>query len=266
MSIYSGNEASARDPTPAYYRIFQVLRRRIASGVYPVAAQLPTEELLVREFGVSRHTVRAAVQQLVSQGLVRRQAGKGTFVLDPQQEGQLWAAQSLEDMVDRGFGGRMEDEALTLLPGASQPRIAALLELREAERLACFAWMRVNGEGPYAYAQVYLAGRLADRLPDDWAEQLRSSRLLHLVEQYGGVRAHRARQVSSATAADEELAQRLGVAVGTPLLRLERTYFARSGTVLEYACIHGRPDRYQQAVELFRTARSRLAEDVEAEA
>ena len=46
----------ARDPTPTYYRISQNLRRRILEGHYPADSQLPTEDDLIREFGVSRHT------------------------------------------------------------------------------------------------------------------------------------------------------------------------------------------------------------------
>src|SRR5947209_20509292 len=53
-------------PVPLYYQVLQVLRGRIASGQYPVGGQLPTDEALMREFGVSRHTVRSALQELVS--------------------------------------------------------------------------------------------------------------------------------------------------------------------------------------------------------
>jgi GntR family transcriptional regulator len=254
MDRFHGYGAATRDPTPAYYRISQTLRRRIAGGSYPVGAQLPTEDLLLREFGVSRHTIRAAVQQLVSQGLVRRQAGKGTFVLDPEAESQHWVAQSLEDMVDRGFRGRMEDPTLDLLPADNHPEIAAKLQLAPGAGLARFGWLRVGEPGPYACARIYIASPFAERFPEDWAAQLHSNRLLHLVERYCGVQAYRARQVSSAEAADADLARRLQVPVGTALLRLERTYFARNGGALEYACIHGRPDRYQQTVELFRAA------------
>jgi GntR family transcriptional regulator len=260
MSLHPGHGAPTRDPTPAYWRIFQTLRRRIAGGTYPVAGQLPTEETLMREFGVSRHTVRAAVQQLVSQALVTRQAGRGTFVLNPEAESQHWAAQSLEDMVDRGFGGRLEQAALAMLEGPAAAAIAARLALPAGAPVACFSWLRSGRDGPYAFARVHIAGEHAGRLPADWAARLQTTRLLHMLEDACAVHAHRARQVSAAVAADADLAARLQVAPATPLLRLERTYFTRAGMPLEYACIHGRPDRYQQTVELFRAERRPPAE------
>ena len=68
-------------PVPLYFQILQTIRTRIASGAYPAGSQLPTDEALMQEFGVSRHTVRSAVQELVSAGLIERFAGKGSFVL-----------------------------------------------------------------------------------------------------------------------------------------------------------------------------------------
>ena len=55
-----------REPVPAYYRIYQVLSERIASGVYRLGSQLPTDNELMAEFGVSRHTARSAVEELVA--------------------------------------------------------------------------------------------------------------------------------------------------------------------------------------------------------
>src|SRR5436190_19929166 len=98
----------ARTSTPAYQRISQTLPRRIHEGRYPPDSQLPTEDDLLREFSVSRHTVRAALQQLVTQGLVRRQAGRGSFVQQSDATRSPWAAQSLEDLVDRNFGEQIE--------------------------------------------------------------------------------------------------------------------------------------------------------------
>lgn len=252
MAFKTAGPLPARDPTPAYYRIYQSLRGRIAAGDFPVDAQLPTEDRLVEEFGVSRHTIRAAVQQLVTQGLVRRQAGRGTFVQNQEFDRGPWAARSLDDMVDHNFGDKLESHSMHLLSGGGSEEHAARQRLTTNEPVVRFSWVRSGDSGPNAVCDVYLAKTRADALPADWAAQLSKTRLLHLVEACCNVQAHRVRQVSSAIAASREVAARLGVERSSPLLSLERTYLDIDGEVIEHSRILGRADRCQQVVELFR--------------
>src|SRR5258708_447471 len=67
-----------------YSRVETVLASEIADGDLKVGDQLPTEDSLVARFGVSRITVRRAIQNLVSRGLVEIRRGKGTFVAAPK--------------------------------------------------------------------------------------------------------------------------------------------------------------------------------------
>ncbi len=250
-----GNTPPTRDPTPAYWRIFQTLRQRIAVGTYAVDSQLPTEDGLMRSFGVSRHTIRAAVQQLEAQGLVRRQAGKGTFVLNSATQGGRWAAQSLEDLLDRSFSDRIVNPNMQLIRRGDSEEAAARLWLETRERVARFTWMRSSEQGPCSFATVYLAQSRAKALPKNWSERLATTRLLHLIEACCSLEAFRVRQSSSAVAANDEIAQRLHVALNAPLLSLERTYFDRSSEAIEHSIILARPDRCEQKVELYRVSR-----------
>lgn len=68
-------------PDPLYQQIADIIRRRIADGVYPPRRAIPSEAALCEEFGVSRNTVRAAVRLLGEQGVTRTVRGKGTYVL-----------------------------------------------------------------------------------------------------------------------------------------------------------------------------------------
>ena len=241
-----------RDPTPNYHRISRTLRQRILDGHYPVDSQLPTEDVLLREFSVSRHTVRAALQQLVTQGLVRRHAGRGSFVQQPDSMRSPWGAQSLEDLIDRDFGERIESLSARLLEPGSSEEQTARLRLRTRDQVMRFSWIRCAAEGANAVCDVDLPRTLADHIPDDWRDKLRTTHLLRLVETCCDVRADRVQQIASAVSATPEIALKLGVAPAAPLLCLERTYFDEKGDVIEHSHILARADRCTQVVELLR--------------
>ena len=71
-------------PVPLYTQIRELLRERILNGVYKSHAQMPSENEMVRTFGVSRITVRQALTDLQKEGLIFKIHGKGTFVSKPK--------------------------------------------------------------------------------------------------------------------------------------------------------------------------------------
>ena len=75
--------------SPRYRQIEDYLLERIRSGEFPVHHQIPPEEQLARDFGVSRMTANKAIRDLVQKGFLVRQAGQGTFVTDRKIESSL---------------------------------------------------------------------------------------------------------------------------------------------------------------------------------
>lgn len=241
-----------RDPIPAYYRIYRALQERIAAGVYRVGTQLPTDGDIMAEFGVSRHTARSAVEELVSRQLVRRFPGRGTFVQEADPGKPDWSARALEDLQILDPEARFELHGIEQLAPYADERVAAMLQVPAGERIMRISWSRVRPSGPIAYCAAHLSQELAARLPPDLAELLHTSRTIPLIEKHSGVQAFRVQQVSSAIAADEHVAARLQVAPGAPLLFLQRIYFDVGGKPIYYSDLYVRSDRYLPKIELFR--------------
>ena len=70
---------------PLYLQLATIFRRRVETGLWPRGEQTPTLEMLMREFGVGRVTVRSALAELESEGLLVRSRGKGTFIQDRER-------------------------------------------------------------------------------------------------------------------------------------------------------------------------------------
>ncbi len=201
------------------------------------------------EFGVSRHTVRAAMQALVSDGIVQRAAGRGSFVTDHVRGRQDWTIQTLEDLIADHFenNNRVLDQRFT--EAINQAEAMAQLQLNHTEEIFVIRTLRMKDEQAYAFARIFLPGKVGKQLE---LEDLAARPIIQLIEDVCRLPAFRTRQVASAQLADAETSDLLGLPSGAPVLELKRTYFTREGLPIEHAQIYYRPDRYAQRIDLFR--------------
>jgi len=232
---------------PAYLRILDTLRTHIAKGDWRVGERIPTDEELMQHFGVSRFTVRAALDVLVADGIIKRYRRRGTFLIARPQGAGTWMLTSLEDLISSGF-----PTAPIVLDAATvscDVTICNVLGLENHSRALRICVLReVDGE-PYSYSVVYIPKALARKLPQDWQTQSKSEPFVGLVAKANARPVHKAIQVAQAIAAPREIARILGTDIRAPLLVLERTFLARDGTALEHAQVFCRPDRYRQIIE-----------------
>jgi GntR family transcriptional regulator len=237
---------------PAYRQIVEELRQRISRGRYAVGDKLPTDEMLMSEFGVSRYTARGAVQLLVDDDIVRRYPGRGSFVVaTPDTSGQ-WALTSLDDLIDHSFAHTVRVRDSGPVPAAAFPDAANVLGVNPAQSIHRLLVVRESDKAAYTCSVVFLPVDLVRRLPPDSLTGRLRGQIVRMLERHCGLRVQRARQVASAEPARGEIARCLQVSAGTPLLVLERSYATREGRVIEYSRVFARPDRYRQTVEFRR--------------
>ncbi len=234
--------------------LYLLLREQIMSGALAPGNRLPSEPSLAQEHGISRVTVRRALDALEGDGLIRRHAGAGTFVADQGKAKPLVAdfANMLAHLVEMGRETRVK--LLSFSYAAPSALVAEALGLPEGARVQHSVRVRYTDDLPFSY----LTTCVPESIGVNWSEgELASRPLLALMER-SGVRADRASQSISAVLAGPEVAEALGVDVGSALLEVRRTVYDPQGVGIEH--LHGlyRPDRY-----LFRMDMSRITRDGE---
>ena len=248
----AGTRAGAGEAT-AYRQLAADLRQAVVAGRYPPGQRLPTEAELVASTGLSRQTVRRAFQELVSEGVIYRVRGRGTFAV-PGDGRYLRSFGSIDDLMALSLDTELRVvEPLHVLASLA---VADTLRVPEDSVMA-MSFLRLHDGAPFCHTRVHVPleiGRRLRELPELRAlsEPGDSARftVISLVDQVSDRQIHNAVQNATAVAADPDTARRLGCPPGVPVLRIERLYCDRDLMPLELAVNHFHPDRYSYRLQM----------------
>ncbi len=235
----------------AYRTLAAQIRNAIRNGEYADGRQLPTEEQLVASYSVSRQTVRRAMQDLVSEGIIYRVAGRGTYPV-AEQDRYVNHFGSVEELMALSLD--TECEVVSPLQRRVDVETASRLRL-PSDELFAVTLVRLHADIPFCYTSVYLPPRIG-RLLTDVAELSSPRRsqvtVIGLIDARMNGSITAAEQSVSAAGAPSFAARHLGREVGEPLLRIDRLYFDDSDDPVELAVSYFDPEHYSYRVKLRR--------------
>ncbi|GHH79321.1 transcriptional regulator [Streptomyces sulfonofaciens] len=230
-------------PVPLYFQLSQQLEAAIERGALTPGTLLGNEIELAGRLGLSRPTVRQAIQTLVDKGLLVRRRGVGTQVVHSQIKRPLELSSLYDDLEAAGQRPTTRVLANTLVPAPAEA--AAALGLAEGSEVLRVERLRMAHGEPMAYLCNHLpAGLLA---PAD--DQLEATGLYRLMRA-AGITLHSARQSVGARAATAGEAERLAEPPGAPLLTMQRTTFDDTGRPVEFGAHTYRASRYSFEFQL----------------
>lgn len=240
-------------PLPKYHQIYLVLREQLHEGLFHDG--LPGELALMKQFDVARVTVRRALQQLASEGLIAREPGRGTrpLALAPARahapEPATHRAQLtglLENLVTMSL--RTSVKVLEVHTVTASRAVAGALQIALGDPVQKAVRIRSTREGPLSHITTYVPADVARQFG---RRELARKPILVLLEE-SGVRVGRAHQTISARLADAAVARHLDVAVGSALLAVRRLIYDDQERPVQW--LHGlyRPDRYEYEMQLSR--------------
>ncbi len=236
-------------PVPLYYQFKLTLLEKIRSGELIEAECLPTEMTFVTELGVSRSTVRQAFNELVNEGYLIREKGKGTFISKPKvDEGFFQKLDSFNhEMSQKGM--KPGTKVLGLARQSARADVNRHLGLAEDEDLIWLARLRMADDEPLIYLETWLPFTLFSAILD---VDFTTESLYQVLEEKFHSRVERAIRKIEAVGATLLESSMLGVKPGAPICLVRSTAYLADGTVIEYSIARYRGDRNQFTVELVR--------------
>ncbi|MFF5207725.1 GntR family transcriptional regulator [Streptosporangium sp. NPDC000396] len=230
-------------PVPLYFQVAEQISEAIRRGDLAPGSRLDNEILLADQLGLSRPTIRQAIQYLVDKGLLVRKRGVGTQVVHGQVKRSVELTSLYDDL--RRAGQEPATRVLSLAPVPVEEEIAAIFGVEAGTEVLCVERIRYASGEPLALLHNWLPVGLAPLT----AENLEGRGLYELLRS-AGVRMRVANQRMGARAATATEAKLLGERRGAPLLTMLRTTYDDQGRAVEHGSHVYRASHYSLEVTL----------------
>jgi GntR family transcriptional regulator len=217
-----------------------------------VGEAIPSERQLSAEFGVSRLTLRAALDDLVREGYLVRRRGAGTFVSEPKIAQELTMTSFTEDMRRRGMTPGSRTLELKVVPAGA--RLGRILRVSPSEPVMVAKRLRLADRETMAMETLHVPERLVPGLS---AKELEKRSFYELLEDRYGIVIVGGTQTIEPTVTNEEESAALGVPLHSPAFLFERVTHAKDGEIIEYVSSLYRGDRYRLVTDLNRNHAAR---------
>jgi DNA-binding GntR family transcriptional regulator len=226
-----------KSPVPLYFQVAQHLEQLIESGELPMGTRLDNEAHLARQLGLSKPTMRRALEYLVGRGLLVRKRGIGTQVVHTKVTREVELTSLYDDLAKTG-----RDPSTAVVSFRTEPAsdaMAATLGIAAGTPVYVFERLRYAAAEPLALMRNHVPEHLM-RLS---AADLEAQGLYNLFR-VNGISMRIAKQSIGARAATAAEARALGERKGAPLLTMERSAYDEQGRAVEHGHHVYRASRY----------------------
>jgi GntR family transcriptional regulator len=237
-------EIDKHNYTPYYIQLRDILSHEISQRRWLPGEQIPSEPELCGMFNISRTVVRQALQDLVNQGKLVREKGRGTFVAKPKLSETLMQSLTGLHETTRSRGQRLETIVLRFERAVPSELVAEKLRLGSGEDVIVLRRLRSVDDAPLSLDLTYVPYRLVPQL---LTEDLGRESLYSLIEDKYGLRIATGHRTIEALHADVETAQLLQIEEADAVLLLTSVSYLDSGQAIEYfEAIHpGKRSRFE---------------------
>jgi GntR family transcriptional regulator len=229
--MHNDTNAFQKSRMPLYLQVAKLMRQKIESHEWRLGEQIPTLDELLKEYQVSKITLRAALAQLEEQGMIRRTRGLGTFVAKDLSE-QRWfkLPTNWDDLLAAVVDLKIR---LLLIEQAEHPLKPAFKFGEVGPAYHRLKRVHYHNEEPYCLIEIYLEKDVFALAPTSFT----SAPVLSTLAALPDVQIAHGKQIMRITVSDEDTATHLDIGVGDPIADVCRTLVDQNNRIVYYAHI-----------------------------
>lgn len=229
-----------------YVQVYSIIKGKIESGEWPASTQIPTEDELCKTYNVSKATVRIGISELVKNGYLRKQQGKGTFVtFSMHRLGLAMRTRLTEDMFGEGVKAKKDIVA----KGVKEPTDEIKAYLKRSDGIYAIICKRVV-DGEPAYLEESFVP--LDVFPGIDNEDVCQQQFYDLIQEKAVKKISKVVQIIEVSEMSGEAAAMLKVFTGAPALLLHRLLIGSDGNPIAYTRLMGIGRKYKIQTEFER--------------